>query len=190
VRRRDNGQLTGVTIFGAIEPTAAERSAPMPGDGVVTRADVVMDRAFDVPAPAETVWPWLVQLGKARAGWYFPAAVERWIPRGRRGLRAVDQRWQGLAVGDVIPDWGGAAARFHVVELEPPRTIVYRDRRGRAEVSWAMVLTPSGPGATRLHLRLRLGNLRRRWLAASAGELIDMLTIAGLAAGLRERVSG
>ena len=176
--------------FGAIEATAVERRALMPGDGLVARADVTMDRAFGVPAPPEVVWPWLIQLGKARAGWYFPAAVERWIPRSKRGLRAIDQRWQGLAVGDVIPDWGGAAARFHVVELEPPHTIVYRDRRGRAEVSWAIVLTPAGPGATRLHLRLRLGNLRRRWLAASVGELIDKLTIAGLAAGLRERVRG
>jgi hypothetical protein len=177
-------------VFAAIEPTLAERGAPMPGDDIVPNADVVMDRAFDVAAPPENVWPWLVQLGKARAGWYFPAAVERWIPAGRRGLRSVSERWQGLAVGDVIPDYGGAQARFRVAELIPARVLVYRDRRGRMDVSWAITLAPAGDGATRVQLRLRLGNLRRRWLAASAGELIDQLTIAGLAAGLRERVRG
>ena len=173
-----------------IEPTPAERRALMPGDDIVPRADVVMDRAFDLPAPPEVVWPWLVQLGKARAGWYFPAAVERWLPPSRRGLRAVTTRWQELAVGDVIPDYGGARAQFLVAELTPARTLVYRDRRGRMEVSWAITLRPAGDHATRVQLRLRLGNLRRRWLATTAGELIDQLTIAGLAAGLRERVRG
>jgi hypothetical protein len=30
-----------------------------------------MDRAFTVPGEPATVWPWLVQLGKACAGWYY-----------------------------------------------------------------------------------------------------------------------
>jgi hypothetical protein len=38
-------------------------------------------------------------------------------------------------------------------------------------------------------LRLRLGSVRRIWLAETAGELFDLLTIAGLAAGLRERLA-
>jgi hypothetical protein len=41
---------------------------------------------------------------------------------------------------------------------------------------------------TRVHLRLRLGPVRRKWLAGTAGEFVDFLTIAGLAAGLRERL--
>jgi hypothetical protein len=90
----------------------------------------------------------------------------------------------------VIPDYGGARAQFLVAELTPARTLVYRDRRGRMEVSWAITLRPAGDHATRVQLRLRLGSLRRRWLATTAGELIDQLTIAGLAAGLRERVRG
>jgi hypothetical protein len=40
-----------------------------------------------------------------------------------------------------------------------------------------------------VHLRLRLPPVRRRWLALTGGELIDALTVAGLAAGLRERVA-
>lgn len=186
----DRGQLTLVRVFAAIEPTTAERHAPMPGDDLVSPADIVMDRAFDLAAAPEIVWPWLVQLGRARAGWYFPAAVERWLPPGRRGLRTLSQRWQALALGDVIPDYGGARAQFRVAQLTPARLLVYQDRRGRMDVSWAITLPPAAGGSTRVQLRLRLGPLRRRWLAASAGELIDRLTIAGLAAGLRERVRG
>ncbi len=177
-----------MNLFAAIEATAAERQAPLPGDAIVPDADVVMDRGCDIPAPPEAVWPWIVQLGKARAGWYFPALVERCIPRGRRGLRVLDPRWQNLGVGDEVPDWGGPSARFEVSVLEPPAALVYRSARGSTTMSWAIVLTSAEGNATRLQLRLRLGQVRRRWLAHSAGELIDKLTIAGLAAGLRERV--
>ena len=54
-------------------------------------------------------------------------------------------------------------------------------------VSWAITLTPAGPG-TRVHLRLRLGPVRRVRLAETLGGLFDALTIAGMAAGLRERL--
>jgi hypothetical protein len=51
------------------------------------------------------------------------------------------------------------------------------------------VLTQTGSNASRLHLRLPAGGLRRKRLAGSVGKLVDKLTVAGLAAGLRERVS-
>ena len=60
-------------------------------------------------------------------------------------------------------------------------------------LTWSITLTGAGgPGAraaTRIHLRLRLGGVRRKRLAESGGGLIDLLTIAGLAAGLRERLA-
>ena len=102
-----------------------------------------MDRAFSLPAPPEVVWPWLVQLGKGRAGWYLPRWVERIIPPSRRG---------------------------------------------RKNLTWCLRLTPEGSG-TRMHLRLRLAPVRHRMLAEYGGGLFDLVTISGLAAGLRERVS-
>ena len=98
--------------------TDAERHAPLPGDDLVA-ADVVMDRGFDLPAPPDEVWPWLVQLGKRRAGWYLPASVERLVPPSRRALRRIEPRWLDHEVGDVIPDWGGADATFTLAAIEP-----------------------------------------------------------------------
>jgi hypothetical protein len=177
--------------FAAVAATPAEVRVAMPGDDLVPDADVVMDRGFDAPGSAEQVWPWLVQLGKARAGWYFPRAVERFIPRSRRAAREVQPQWQGLTVGDVIPDYGGPEEFFEAVEVEAPQLIVYRSERGSMQVSWAITLTPSVTSAgagTRVHLRLRLGPVRRVRLAETFGGLIDAVTIAGMAAGLRERV--
>jgi hypothetical protein len=175
-------------LFDSIAPTQAERRAKMPGDAVVAAPDVVLDRGLELPVTPEALWPWLVQLGKERGGWYLPAAVERWIPTDRRGLRVIDIRFQSLAVGSAVPDWGGPQAEREVILIDPSHALVYRSQRGRMPLSWAIVLSPAGDRGTRLHVRLRLGNVRRRWLAQSAGELVDRLTIAGLASGLRERL--
>lgn len=168
--------------------TAREIATTLPGDELVAPADVVMDRACTLAATPEVVWPWLVQLGKRRAGWYLPSVVERAIPHSRRGLRRVDPALQRLAVGDVIPDWGGREASFTVAVLDPPRALVHRDVRGRTHLSWALVLSPTEAG-TRLHLRLRLAPVRHVRLAETLGGLVDAVTVVGLAAGLRERVA-
>ena len=151
-----------------------------------------MDRAFTVAGSPERVWPWLLQLGKKRAGWYLPRTAERFIPVGRRASRTIDPRWSDLHVGDVIPDYGGPNETFEVAELEPPRVLVYRSQRGRTDLTWSISLEPvaiaSGSAGTRVFLRLRMAPVKRRWLAHTAGELIDLLTVAGMAAGLRERL--
>lgn len=147
-----------------------------------------MDRAFTVPAPPADVMPWLVQLGKGRAGWYLPSSVESLLPRSRRALRHLDPRWQSARVGDVIPDYGGRDATFTVEGYDPPRSLVYASRRGHTAVSWSMTLTEVG-AASRVHLRLRLAPVRHRRLAETLGGALDLVTVAGMAAGLRERLT-
>ena len=180
-------------MFTAITPTAAEREAPRAGDDLVAPADVVMDRSVTLPGHPEQVWPWVVQLGKSRAGWYLPRRLERLLPRARRATRTLRPEWLTLEVGDVVPDYGGAGATFTVAEIDAPHALVYRSRRGRTELTWSLTLEPihgadGRSRATRLHLRLRLAPVRRVWLASSVGDLFDALTVAGMAAGLRERL--
>jgi hypothetical protein len=176
--------------FRRVAPTPAEVAAALPGDEIVPDPDAVMDRAFTVGAPTEVVWPWFVQLGKRRAGWYLPRGVERFVPRARRAARTIEREWQGLAVGDVIPDWGGRDETFTVEVLDPPRALVHSSWRRAAHVSWAITLTPYDGPATRVHLRLRVGPVKHPWLVDTAGELVDLLTVAGLERGLAERVAG
>ena len=167
--------------------TPTERAASLPGDDLVA-ADVVMDRGFDLGAPPPEVWPWLVQLGKRRAGWYLPRSVERLVPPGRRALRHIDTHFLDHEVGDVIPDWGGTEATFTLASIEAPGLLLYTSRRGRTDLTWCLHVTETPSGGTRVHLRLRLGPVRRVRLAETLGGLVDALTVAGLAAGLRERV--
>jgi hypothetical protein len=186
-------------MFASVAATAAEKRAKRPGDDLVDPADVVMDRAFTVPAPPEQVWPWLVQLGKQRAGWYLPARAERFLPRSRRAARTVNPAWLGLHPGDIIPDYGGRHETFEVAAITAPGSLVYRSRRGHTNLSWSLTLEPvpgppeepgpGSPGYTRIFLRLRMAPVRHQRLARTAGELVDLLTVAGMAAGLRERLA-
>ena len=179
-------------MFGSVEASLEDIARALPGDDLVPRADVVMNRAFDLPAKPEVVWPWFVQLGKKRGGWYLPRTVERFVPASRRGLRRIEPTLQRLRVGSVIPDWGGRHETFRVEILDPPHALVHTTQRGRTFGSWAIVLTPyddAGTVSTHVQLRLRLSPVKRKRLAGTAGELLDASTVAGLAAGLRERVT-
>jgi hypothetical protein len=172
----------------SVRATPDEAAAVLPGDELVS-ADVTMDRAFTLDAPSSTVWPWLVQIGKERAGWYLPRVVERFVPRGRRAARRLDPRLASLEVDQTIADWGGRDAMLTVAQISAPHTLVFASRRGRTSFSWALALTELGDGRTRVHSRVRIGPVRRRRLAEYGGGLLDGATISGLASGLRERLT-
>ena len=184
--------------------TPQEIAASLPGDDLVD-ANVVMDRATTLPGTAEDLWPWLVQLGKHRAGWYFPRTAERFLPPGGRGLRRLEPAYAGLAVGDRVPDWGPGEPEFEVATLDPPHSLVYQSLRQRSrghrwpvvdpppadtlDLSWALVCRDLSEGV-RLHLRLRV-RPTRTWtvpVARVAGGARDALTVGLLFAGLRERL--
>lgn len=176
-------------MFRSVEVSEAERTAARPGDGIVSPADVVMDRGATFDATPEVLWPWLVQLGKNRSGWYLRRRAELLVPRRNRAIRVVDPQWQDLAVGDVVPDWGGKHATFEVLDIVPDRWIVYGSRRGRTDLTWTITLVPLDGERTRVFFRLRLAPIKRTWIANSVGDFFDELTIAGMAAGLRERLA-
>ena len=186
--------------------TPEETAASLPGDDLVD-ANVVMDRATTLPGTAENLWPWLVQLGKDRAGWYFPRSAERLVVPSGRGLRRLEPTYAGLAVGDRVPDWGPGEPEFEVAMLEPPRALVYRSLRQRSrghrwpvsdpppadtlDLSWALVIHDVEDGV-RLHLRLRV-RTTRSWTVPFArvfGGAMDALTVGLLFGGLRERLGG
>jgi hypothetical protein len=171
-------------------------SHPALGDELLPDATMVFDRVWSIDAGPEEIWPWLMQLGKRRAGWYLPRGVERLLPPGRRAIRRVDPRWQTLSVGDRIPDYGGRDEYLEVALIKPGRALVYRSERKGAQFTWALLLEPQGPGpgpgATALRLRFR-GRLRstgwRRRAIVTGGNFFDWATGALMLAGLRERVA-
>src|SRR4051794_5470718 len=47
-----------------------EVQRPMPGDDICMNPHLDSTRAVTVHATAEEIWPWIVQLGRGRGGWY------------------------------------------------------------------------------------------------------------------------
>jgi hypothetical protein len=130
--------------------TADEVVARMPGDGLVEHPSFDATRAITIDAPPEAVWPWLVQVGHGRAGWYSYDLLDN---AGRPSAERILPEWQDLHVGDRVPMSAEVAetTAFTVAELEPYRTLLWT----KPDSSWAWRLTPLAGGRTRLVTRLR-----------------------------------
>jgi len=136
----------------------------MPGDDIVARPFGVTDHGVTVAAPPAQVWPWIVQMGYHRAGWYTPTWVDHWIWHiDNPSADTIMPELQGLAVGDVVPDGEPGTAWYDVVELERDRHLVLHSTthvppamRGVISVdwTWSFALEPVDAG-TRLRLRAR-----------------------------------
>ena len=50
--------------------TSKEREADLPGEELLSAANIQATRAVTVHAPTERVWPWIVQMGQGRGGLY------------------------------------------------------------------------------------------------------------------------
>lgn len=126
--------------------TDAEAHGALPGDDLLPGA-ATSTRAIAIAAPVEAVWPWLVQIGWGRAGWY----SYDWIDNdGRPSAEAVVPDWQGLSVGDrlpMTPDLG-----FVVQQLAPPHLLVALSDDG--STSWCLRVASDGAGS-RLVSRFR-----------------------------------
>lgn len=131
--------------------TDEELQRPMPADERVPHPSLETTRALTINAPPEAVWPWLVQMGHQRGGWYAYDKLDNFgVPSARRIL----PEFQHLKVGDKIaPTTGG----FVVASLEPPRSLVLvsRDAKGRVMLSWSFLLEPLEGGRSRFIERIR-----------------------------------
>lgn len=127
--------------------TREEVRRVLPGDHLVPAAGGTT-RAISIAAPPAQVWPWLVQIGLGRAGWY----SYDWIDNGGRpSATTILPEHQHLAVGDRIPMTPELG--FDVVGVERDRSLV--SLSGDGSTSWCLVLDPDGHGGTRLISRFR-----------------------------------
>ena len=91
-----------------------------PGSDLVPEGTRPATMAVTIDAPPAKVWPWLVQMGWDRAGWY---SWDRLDNGGRRSARSLHPEWQELSVGDYLSAWSprGATNAWRVAAVEPQR---------------------------------------------------------------------
>ena len=111
--------------------TAEEVERPYPGADLVPGSTRGSTMAVTIDAPPERIWPWLVQMGHDRAGWY------SWDRLDNFGVPSADRihpEWQQISVGDRMVSAPNGRFWFEVAALEPFRFLALRsvfDLHGR-----------------------------------------------------------
>jgi hypothetical protein len=152
---RDALRLLGVLVTypvsrRLVRPLADEAMRSLPGDELVADAKIRWNHAITIRAHPADIWPWLVQLGCRRAGWYSYDSLDNGgVPSAER----IVPELQRVQTGDIFPMTPKAKDRFVVRVVEPDRALVLSDDAG--QMSWAFVLEPAGETTTRLITRSR-----------------------------------
>jgi len=161
----------------------AERGRAWPGDRYVAVEHDTRTRAIDIAAPAGAVWPWIVQFGLDRAGFYSYELLERLAGIPVTNLESIEPSMQSVAVGDEVR-LHPKAPGIPVAHLEPGRSICFgeSDAAGSAASrpdparSWSIYLEPAAARSCRLLVRgciepLREPSWRKRLSLAFDGPL-------------------
>ena len=138
---------------------AAERRERLPGDEYAGDPQRAGDRAITIHAPAEDVWPWLVQMGEDRGGFYSYAGLENLFGIHIVNAERIESRWQALATGDFVratsPSWLGGAfgdrIGWRVDHVDPGAHVL-------ALRYWVFKVESVDSRTSRLHVRTHSGN--------------------------------
>jgi len=157
-----------------------ERSRRWPGDELAANAVEVFTRAVSVDAEPEAIWPWLVQFGLGKAGFYSYELLERVAGIPVRNVEEIMPEHQSLEVGDEIKLHPNAPG-IPVGKIEAGRHLCFgvAPEEEGAELpdprrSWSMYVEPQAKGGCRLVLRSCLEALRMPTLGKRVGLAVEV----------------
>jgi hypothetical protein len=170
--------------------TDGEIVASLPGDDLIAEPAGQITRAIEIAGPPEAAWPWVVQLGADRGGFYSYDRLENLFRLGIHSADEVVPEWQERAVGDLVHADAAGGNGWYVMDVQPPHALVLqmanvgegrpfrREEPPFIEFSWAFVLTPHGDGGARLLVRERVafGNALARLGFGPVGVISFVMT--------------
>jgi hypothetical protein len=144
--------------------TDRECEEPLPGDDLITIADLTATRVITIHASADEIWPWIAQLGQGRGGFYSYDFLENLVGCEIQSSDRIVPEWQYIGVGDEVrlaPEVGLAVA-----SVEQGRSLVLRggipigSTAPPYDFTWAFVLREERHRTTRLLVRERYAYTR------------------------------
>ena len=172
--------------------TNREAAALVPGDELISDADLTATRAVTIHAPVGDVWPWVAQLGQGRGGFYSYDFLENLMGCDIHSSDRIVPEWQTTDVGDAVnlyPEVGLIVAR-----VDPGRALVLRGpppmggMRAPCDFTWAFALRDGADGTTRLVVRERYAYAH--WSAALLVEPVEVVSFVmsrRMLRGIRDR---
>ncbi|MDJ1431458.1 hypothetical protein [Halostagnicola sp. A-GB9-2] len=173
--------------------TDEEIGRQLPGDDLVPEPSDETTRAITIEAPRDDVWPWIVQLGQGRGGFYSYTWLENLVGADIHNVDRIVPELQELEEGDSIrmvhdEYWlQSPATSMTVKRIEPDRTLVLQGHDGG---TWTFHLDSTGEETTRFIVRGRKPKTRTvvgyvlRYLAY---ELPHFIMERGLMRGIKVR---
>jgi hypothetical protein len=163
-----------------------ELVASLPGDELIAEPAGQVTRAIEIAAPPEAVWPWVIQLGADRGGFYSYDRLENLFRLDIHSADRIVPEWQERAVGDLVHADAKGGNGWYVIDVRPPHALVLkmanvkegrpfrRDEPPFMEFTWAFVLESHGAGKTRLLVRERVAFGKR--LARVVGSPVGLIS--------------
>jgi hypothetical protein len=170
--------------------TDEEVQRPMPGDELDPDPKFLATRAITIEGKPEDIWPWLVQMGYGRAGFYGYDILENiGSPRGIRSEARILPEFQNFTVGDEVPISPAGGLEFYAIE--PNHYLIWGGYPGGGGLTWA--LYPVDEKRTRLVSRICWShNWRKRSQLPFDlfTEFTDHLSVRKILQGVKGRVEG
>ena len=138
----------------SVQATRREHLLALPGDELIRKAAGSLTHAITVHCSRRELWPWLIQMGADRAGWYSYDLLDN---GGRHSADRILRGLQTPSVGAVFPALPGRRDGFVLLESEPTHWLVlgWPDSDEGLVVTWAFMLCEIDDNTTRLIVRAR-----------------------------------
>jgi hypothetical protein len=168
--------------------TDEEIAAVYPGDELLAVPASFVNRAVTIHTTPEKIYPWIVQLGAGKGGYYSYS----WFETNLLNCRLVNadqihNEWQGLKVGDQVTMCPGNSGPppYTVAMIKPDQAVVLgHQENGKWVDLWQFVIVPQTDGSSRLILRTRTNAVGGFWNVIHPGVFIME---RGMLLGIRDR---
>ena len=179
--------------------TKQECRMGLPGDELVDDPAVKTTEAVWINAPANAVWPWLVQMGQDRGGLYSYQTLENLLGLDYHNADVIHAEWQHPVPGDVVrlapKGWLGLrnGISLRVADVAEQRFVVLRASPSEQswDAVWSFHVIPHWEDRCRLLIRTRTalrhpGGVLMTELSGPAKALLTR----GILLGIKRRAEG
>jgi hypothetical protein len=123
------------------------------GDEILNAPIVLWTHAVTIHARPEQVWPWIIQMGDVRAGYYSFTFIENMADQTHpyHNANQIVPEWQNPPIGQRMID--GLLA---IKDIKSGKSLLASSTVPEVGWTWLWTIKPQGENETRLNVRVRI----------------------------------